>query len=88
MGYTYSKGDERALIAGLGSLFEAHVDPLDVQIAAHEKGRGAAWWRPDLKLAGNRLLRLELDEDGRSASNVILTEPRVGGRWTASPDCR
>ncbi|WIE62262.1 hypothetical protein DEI97_003705 [Curtobacterium sp. MCLR17_032] len=76
MGYTYCNGDERALIAGLGPLFEAHVDPLNVQIAAHENGAWRCLVRPDLQVAGNRLLRLELNEDGQAASNVILTEPR------------
>lgn len=76
VGYTYFDGDERALIAGLGPLFEAHADPLDVQIAAHENGAWRCLVRPDLQTAGDRLLSLELDEDRQAASNVILTEPR------------
>jgi len=76
VGYTYFSGDERALVGGLGPLFEAHADPLDVQVAAHENGAWRCLVRPDLQAAGNRLLRLELDEDGQASSTVILTEPR------------
>jgi len=74
--YTYSNGDERALIDGLGPLFEAYADPLDVQVAAHGNGAWRCLVRPDLQAAGNRLLRLELNEDRQASSTVILTEPR------------
>lgn len=76
MDYSYEEGDELALIARLGPHFGPYAEPLDIQEPiAHDP----IWnlLRPDLQVAGHRLLRLELDEDARSSASVSLGESNV-----------
>lgn len=78
MDYRYEHGDQESLIARLGPHFTSYDEPLDAQVAL---SNDPAWedLRLDLQLAGNRLLRLELEEDERSSAQVILGESRRFG---------
>lgn len=73
MDYSYENGDEDALIARLGPHFTPYAEPLDVQVPLRDD---PVWeyLRFDLQLTGNRLLRLELDEDENSSARVTLGE--------------
>lgn len=78
MNYTYENGDQDVLIARLGPHFTPYAEPMDVQIAL----RNDPLWdylAYDLQLTSHRLLRLELDEDGRQSAQVTLGEFQAFG---------
>ena len=76
MDYSYVSGDEDAVVATIGPHFGQYTDPMDVQVPI---STDPVWryTRFDLQAAGNRLLRLELDEDYKSSSRVSLRELEV-----------
>jgi len=73
MGYDYVVGDEDVLVGRLGPLFSEFTDPMDVQVPL-DRDAGWKYVRHDLQLVGNRLLRLELNEDEKISARVSLLE--------------
>lgn len=73
MDYQYDHGDEDVLVMRLGPHFGPYSEPMDVQMPLRDD---PVWEyiRPDLQLVGNRLLRLELEEDGHNSARVTLAE--------------